>query len=88
MLMLLRKEKCNLPVEQIATKVCACRLIVSACDRSIGNRDKICSKKSWGVMAERSHFNFASTNNSQSCKKEIKKFIIMINSHQKQKLCV
>lgn len=56
-----------LPVAQRAMKVCACFLTVCTCARSSGRRLVICTRKSWGVTADRSHLSTCRICDSMSC---------------------
>lgn len=54
----------TVPVQHKAMKVAACFRITLTLGRE--RREKICSRKSYGVTAERSHLSFPSTRISQS----------------------
>lgn len=58
----------DLPVEHKAMNVWECFLITLQLSWSGQIRDKICSRKSCGVTADKSHFNLLRTNNSISWK--------------------
>ena len=60
-----------------------CRFMVCARSRSMGNREIICSRKSKGVMADRSNFNLASNKSSQSCEKEKRQILLLHNLHER-----
>ena len=62
--------KIKLPVAHNAMKVCACFFMTSRGSFSNDNLHKIWSKKSWGVTADKSHFNLLRSNDSMSWKKE------------------